>query len=87
MKRYMIQETVNHYHMVEIDDELDIEEVVQESNEWRNGSDAGYIGLENVLKVYNKLYGFEYSVEPNYCGTETVHMEVMGCEDDSPELD
>lgn len=87
MKSFVVKEVVNHYHKVTIDDELDIEEVVQESHEWRNGSDAGYVGLENVLKTYNKIHGFEYSVEPNYCGTETVHMEVMGCDDDSPELD
>lgn len=87
MKSFVIKEIVNHYHKVTIDDELDIEEIVQSSREWRNGCDPGYIGLENVLKAYKKLYDFDYSVEPNYCGTETKYMEVIGCDEDSPELD
>lgn len=87
MKSFVVKEVVNHYHKVTIDDELDIEEVVQESHECRKDCDAGYIGLENLLKAYNKMCGFAYSIKPNYCGTETVYMEVMGCDDDSPELD
>ena len=29
MKKFVICETVNHYHMVEVDDEIDIEKVVR----------------------------------------------------------
>ena len=31
MKKFVICETVNHYHMVEVDDEIDIEKVVADA--------------------------------------------------------
>lgn len=86
MKRYVVTETVNHYHMVEIDDELDIEDIVKSARQDIKNN-TGYESLESKLKHYQSLYNFDYSIKPNYCGTSCVSMYVIGCDEDSPELD
>lgn len=86
MKRYVVAETVTHYHLVEIDDELDIDDIVKTSKA-NLGRDTGYEALESTLRHYQALYNFDYSVKPNYCGTTSQGLYTIGCQDDSPELD
>lgn len=86
MKSFVVKETVNHYHKVTIDDELGVDDIVSLARQYLKGN-TGFEAINQVLLGMEHKYGFEYSVEPNYCGTETAHMEVMGCDDDSPELD
>lgn len=87
MKSFVVKETVLHYHKVEIDDELNIEEVVASARNRQFSDETGYEALNRLLEKFKDRYDFEYSVEPNYCGTETKYMEVIGCDEDSPELD
>lgn len=75
-KKFVIKETVNHYHEVEIDEELDIEDIVACANASSRLYNTGYEALEDKLKQYKERYGFDYNVKPNYCGTEIVNMEV-----------
>ena len=86
MKKYVVAETVTYYHMVEIDDELDIEDIVNSARQDVKNN-TGYEALESKLKHYQSLYNFDYSIKPNYCGTSCTGMYVIGCGDDSPELD
>ena len=76
--KYVICETVKHYHEVEIDDdELDIQDILNHARENIRRFNTGYEAIENRLEKYKEAYGFPYKVLPNYCGTETVDMEVI----------
>ena len=86
MKRYMIRETVTHYHSIEVEDEVDIYNVIKEAKTLLHQA-TGFEAIEEVLNGYQNKYGFAYTVEPNYCGTCSEGLEIVGCEDDSPELD
>lgn len=86
MKKYVIAETVTHYHLVEIDDELDIDDIIREARLLLSTA-VGYEAIEDILKDYKEEHGFDYTVKPNYCGTCSEGLEIVGCEDDSPELD
>ena len=86
MKRYMIRETVTHYHSIEVEDEVDICNVVKEAKTLLHRA-TGFEAIEEVLDSYKNKYGFDYAVKPNYCGTCSEGLEITGCEEDSPELD
>lgn len=86
MKRYMVREVVTHYHSVEVDDEVDICNVIGEAKTLLHQT-TGFEAIEDVLNGYQNKYGFDYTVKPNYCGTCSEGLEIVGCEDDSPELD
>lgn len=78
MKRYMIKECVNHYHEVEIDDELRIEDIIADANKTKRMFDTGYEAIESALKILQIRHGFDYTVKPNACGTDIVEdMEVI----------
>lgn len=76
MAKYIIAESVTHFHEVECDDELDIEQVIDKAKHDLHRFDTGYEAIDGVLDGYKKLYGFEYSVKPNACGAETVNMDL-----------
>nr|DAG40250.1 MAG TPA: hypothetical protein [Caudoviricetes sp.] len=42
---------------------------------------------DEVLNDYQNKYGFDYIANPNYCGTCSEELEIIGREDDSPDLD
>lgn len=86
MKKYVIAETVTHYHSIEVDDEVDICDVIKEAKTLLHQA-TGFEAIEEVLNDYQNKYGFDYTVKPNYCGTCSEGLEIAGCEDDSPELD
>lgn len=86
MKRFCVKETVNHYHMIEIDDELSIDDIVSLARQHLKDN-TGFGAINQILSGIEHKYGFDYSVKPNYCGATAEALEVMGCDDDSPELD
>lgn len=86
MKKYVIAETVTHYHSIEVDDEVDICDVIKEAKTLLRQA-TGFEAIEEVLNGYQNKYGFDYTVKPNYCGTCSEGLEIVGCDDDSPELD
>lgn len=75
--RYMLCETVRHYHEVDIDDELDMQEIVNNANKIKDEFDTGYEAVEHILSGYNDGYGFEYEVMPNSMGTETIDITII----------
>lgn len=70
--KILVSETVTHYHLVDLSDELDIEEVLGKANAVRSRYDTGYDALEAVLEAYRIRYGeaFDYAVKPNFCGAK-----------------
>lgn len=76
MKKYVIREVVNHYHLVEVDDEVDIENVMYAANKEPTGT--AYEIIDDILKEYKDDHGFDYKIKPNYCGTDTVNIELEG---------
>lgn len=79
MKKYMIKETVDHFHEIEIDDELELHlgEIIQLANEIKHGFNTGYETLDCILQKYKNEYGFIFRIKPNSCGTDVLNMEVV----------
>lgn len=75
--KYMLCEVVKHYHEVDIDDELDIQDIVNEANRAKSMYETGYETIEDILKAYKEEYGFEYTVKPNYMGTDSIDITVV----------
>jgi len=76
-KTYMIKETLNCYHTVILDEEIDIEDIVSKANENKDKYDTGYEAIEAELEYYKQKYGFDYQVKANDCGTDIIEMETM----------
>ena len=73
--KVMLSETVTHFHEVELSDELDIEQILEMSNNIKKRCDTGYEAISTVLEAYKNKFGFEYKVTPNACGTEFENIE------------
>ena len=84
MKSYLIKETREVYHKISID-ELDIEGIVTQARKNKNIGD-GIEAIKDELNYYNIKYGFDYAIKENFCGDSVNDLEVIGCEDDTPEL-
>ena len=63
--------------LIECEDEIDPEQLIDKANHDVHRFDTGYEAIEGVLQGYEKQYGFEYKVQPNACGTETVNMDLQ----------
>lgn len=75
--KYLIKETVHHYHEVELNEELNIKEIIKIADKNRCRYECGCESIESVLTKYLKAYGFEFKVISNKYGTECVHIEVV----------
>ena len=76
-KTYEICETVRHWHLITVDDEVNIEDVIKQCNDNLPRYDTGYEAIAYALEDYKNKYSFEYEVKPNFCGTDVISMEVM----------
>lgn len=76
--KVMVCEIVRHYHEVELDDELDVEDIVKRAMDNNRMYDTGYEAIEDILKKYEDKYGFSYKIKANACGTEVEDMSVIG---------
>ena len=72
-----LTENVNHYHLVSISDELDLEEIMDEVRISLNMYDTAHEAMEAILKKYKDKYDYDYRIEPNYCGTSINSVSVM----------
>ena len=75
MKKFVVCETVYRYHMVEVDDEIDIEKVVADAKALIKMS-SGVEALEDILEDYKYHHGLDYNIKPNFCGTSTDNLTV-----------
>ena len=75
MKKFVICETVNHYHMVEVDDEIDIEKVVADAKALIKMS-PGVEALADILEDYKYHHGLDYCIQADCCGTSTENLTV-----------
>lgn len=76
-KTYLIRETVNHFHTITLDEELDIDDIIERAKSSSKMYETGYEAVEAILKAYKDRYGFDYKVKPNDCGTEVLDMDVI----------
>ena len=72
--RYIVEEVVSHYHIVETSEEVDMEQVITMAASNINRFDTGYEAIKDVLWRMADKCNIEYNVIPNYCGTKTVDM-------------
>ena len=75
MKKFVICETVIHYHEVEVDEEIDIEKVVEDANRLIKMS-SGVEALNDVLEDYKYHHGLDYDIKADFCGTSTENLTV-----------
>lgn len=55
MKTYMIRETVQHFHSIEVDDEVDICNVIKEAKTLLHQA-TGFEAIEEVLNDYKQIW-------------------------------
>ena len=75
MKKFVVCETVNHYHMVEVDDEIDIEKVVADAKALIKMS-SSVEALTDILEDYKYRHGLDYNIKADFCGTSTENLTV-----------
>ena len=75
MKKFVICETVNHYHMVEVDDEIDIEKVVADAKALIKMS-SSVEALNDILEDYKYHHGLDYDIKADFCGISTENLAV-----------
>ena len=75
MKKFVICETVVHYHEVEVDEEIDIEKVVEDANRLIKMS-SGVEALNDILEDYKYHHGLDYDIKADFCGTSTENLTV-----------
>ena len=76
-KRIEICEVVKHYHVIEVDDETDVEELVRNVNYNLNKYDSGCEALSVTLDKIKNTYGLDYEIKCNYCGTEVDGISIV----------
>lgn len=76
-KTFLICETVNHFHTITLDEELDIDDIIERAKPSSKMYETGYEAVESILKAYKDRYGFDYKIKPNDCGTEVLDMDVI----------
>lgn len=76
-KKFLVKEVVNHFHTITLDEEISIENLIEQANRMANMYDTGYKAIGEILERYKDKYGFEYDVEANGCGTETLEIELV----------
>lgn len=76
-KKFLVKETVNHFHTITLDEEINVETLMEQANRLANMYDTGYKAIGEILERYKTKYGFDYSVEANGCGTETLELELV----------
>lgn len=76
-KRIEICEVVKHYHVIEVDDEVDVGELVRNVNYSLSKYDSGCEALSVALDKIKNTYGLDYEIKCNYCGTEVDGLSVV----------
>lgn len=77
MKQYKIAETVTHYHMIEIDDDIDINEVINSARGLLPISMTGVDAIETVLDNDKKKSNTDYIIHRDYYGETLDNLYVM----------
>lgn len=75
--KYNICETIKHYHIVNIDDELNIEEVIQMAEAISQRFDTKLEALQYSLGFFKRTHNLDYSIEKDGAGFEAVDMYVL----------
>lgn len=76
-KRIEICEVVKHYHVIEVDDDVDIEELIHDVNYNLSKHDSGCEAISVALDKIKNTYGLDYEIKCNYCGTEIDGLSIV----------
>ena len=73
----MIREIVKHYHEIDINEELDIEDVVKAAELNLCLFDNGAEAIADILQKYKDKYGFDYMIKADHFGKDSVELSVI----------
>lgn len=78
MKRIEVCEVIKCYHLIEVDDEVDVEELIQLANYESGRHESGSCGsVRAQLERLKDTYGFDYEIKLSYCGTEVDGISIV----------
>lgn len=77
MKRIEVCEVVKHYHLIEVDEEVDVEELIRQANYNLDRHDSGCEAIQTLLEKYKNTYGFDYEIKCSYCGSEVEGLSII----------
>lgn len=69
--KFLVKETIEHYHVIDVDDDYDVEEFINDLSgiNPREGMDAVKEMLENLC--------VEFKIRENQAGEETTSIEII----------
>ena len=68
MKKYVIREIHESYHVITVDDEIDIDELINYCNSHEKQFEDGVNAMECFLNENKIRYGFDYNIGKNEGG-------------------
>ena len=77
MKKVLVCEVTKAFHLIEIDDEIDAEELIKKSSTLLSRCDDGLEALSKILEIYRHNYGFDYLFRENYAGKVTESLDYV----------
>ena len=75
MKTYKITETVERYHTITLEDEMDIEKIIDGARAILNRCEDGLEAIDLTIEPDFRLYGGEYSMQRCAYGQQTTYLE------------
>nr|DAR61785.1 MAG TPA: hypothetical protein [Caudoviricetes sp.] len=68
--KLIIGETKTEYHLVEVDDEIDMNVIIEQIKSGLSSYEHGWEALRDILDLYKLNFGVNYELKPIECGTE-----------------
>ena len=78
MKKIEVCEIVKRYHVVEVEDEVDMEAITANINHNTSRYENGREALETALNKIKDACGLDYVIHEDCCGTELDELCAMG---------
>lgn len=75
MKTYKITETVERYHTITLEDDMDIEKIIDGAKNILNRCEDGLEAIELTIEPDFRVYGGEYSIKCCAYGQQTTYLE------------
>lgn len=75
LKTYKITETVEKYHTITLEDDMDIEKIIDGARAILNRCEDGLEAIDLTIEPDFRLYGGEYSIHKCAYGQQTTYLE------------
>lgn len=79
--KYVIAETKVEYHLVEADEDLDMESIIQQVKTNLSKYEYGWEAIRELLDLYELNFGICGTILPNECGKEVLNIEITQAEE------